>query len=355
MLKTSGSACSYVYAKHIKLNYLVLDIENKLDSMFYSKIASSLLKITYMEKISAIFAGQGSQYAGMGRKLISYKPGKETFQIASDVLKMDIEFLCCNGTDEELSRTEVTQPAILTCSIAAYRIIKSDEFSNSQIVGQPKFSATAGLSVGEYSALVASGSLNFADAIQIVQERGRLMSEAAKINPGVMVAVIGLDAEIVKSICESASSVGVVQPANYNSPAQIVISGEKQAVEKAIELAKSAGAKRCIPLDVSGAFHSPLMRIAESGLRKVLNMFSFSTPDIPFIANVTGDYVKNPKEIVEMLALQLSSSIQWEAVMRKMLDEGISTFIEFGPGKVLSGLIRRMSKDVKVYSSDELL
>lgn len=309
-----------------------------------------------MEKIAAIFAGQGSQYAGMGRKLISYKLGKETFQIANDILKIDLESLCCDGTDEELSKTEVTQPAILTCSIAAYKIIKSDEFNNnSQNIGQLSFFATAGLSVGEYSALVASGSLNFGDAIQIVQKRGILMAEAAKANPGIMVAVIGLNADVVKSICETASSVGVVQPANYNSPAQIVISGEKEAVDKAVELAKKAGAKRCIPLDVSGAFHSPLMRIAESGLRKVLNMFSFSIPKIPFIANVTGDYIQNPENIVEILALQLSSPIQWEAVMRRMLEEGINTFVEFGPGKVLAGLIRRMSKDVKVYSSDELL
>ncbi len=292
----------------------------------------------------------------MGNKLIKYKLGKETFQTANDVLKMDIESLCCYGTDEELSETEITQPVILTCSIAAYRIIMSDGFNNnSQITRQPVFSVMAGLSVGEYSALVASGTLSFIDALQIVRERGRLMALASRMNPGIMVAVIGLSADIVKSICESACSFGVVQPANYNSPGQIVISGETKAVEKAVELAKEAGAKRCIPLDVSGAFHSPLMRTAESDLRKTLSNFSFSIPNIPFISNVTGDYVQNPDDIVELLALQLSSSIQWEAVMKKMLEEGISTFVEFGPGRVLSGIIRRMSKDVKVYSSDDIL
>ncbi len=309
-----------------------------------------------MEKMAAIFAGQGSQYAGMGNKLIKYKIGKETFQSASDVLKMDIESLCCYGTDEELSETEITQPVILTCSIAAYRIITSDEFdNNSQIARQPIFSVMAGLSVGEYSALVANGALSFTDALQIVKERGKLMALAAKMNPGIMVAVIGLDADVVESVCKSACSFGIVQPANYNSPAQVVISGERKAVEKAVELAKSAGAKRCIPLDVSGAFHSPLMQTAEADLRKTLSNFSFSVPNVPFISNVTGDYVQNPDDIVELLALQLSSSIRWEAVMRKMLENGVSTFIEFGPGRVLSGLIRKMSKDVKVYSSEDIL
>lgn len=310
-----------------------------------------------MEKMAAIFAGQGSQYAGMGKRLISYKLGKETFQIANDVLKMDLESLCCNGSDEELSETEVTQPAILTCSVAAYRISQSDEFHNNSqlVVGRPKFSVSAGLSVGEYSALVASGATSFADALQIVQERARLMASAARMNPGVMVAIIGLSADIIKSICEKASLDGIVQPANYNNPTQTVISGERKAVDKAVELAKEAGAKRCIYLDVSGAFHSPLMQTAESGLRKTLCKFSFSIPSIPFITNVTGDYIKNPEDIVEMLALQLSSPIQWEAVMRRMLEDGISTFVEFGPGRVLSGLIRRMAKDVKAYSSDDLL
>lgn len=307
-----------------------------------------------MIRVGAIFAGQGAQYAGMGLKLIKYPAGKETFKEANDVLNTDIEKLCCEGTDEELADTAVTQPAIVTCSIAHFKILKSETFD---IEGLDSFNifATAGLSVGEYSALVASNVLTFADALKIVKERGRLMSEAGKINPGTMLAVIGLDETTIRSICESASSFGIVQPANYNSPGQIVISGQKDAIQKAQELAQKAGAKRCIPLDVSGAFHSPLMSPAEDGLRKVLNEIQFSKPTIPFIANVTGDYLSDPEEIKEILARQLTNSIQWEKCVLKMTNDSIETFIEFGPGKVLSGLIRRIYQKAKIFNMEEII
>jgi len=304
-----------------------------------------------MNNIGAIFVGQGSQYSGMGLKLRNYPSGKETFKEANHALGIDIESLCCNGTDDELADTEITQPAIVTCSIAVFRILMRGE------VNIPEFasvsvSATAGLSVGEYSALVASEALSFADAIKIVKQRGRLMAEAGRINSGTMMAVIGLDAEKVRIACKEASSYGVVQPANYNCPGQIVISGEKQAVQMASELAQKAGAKRCIPLDVSGAFHSPLMRPAETGLNLALSEVSFSKPGIPFVANVTGNYIQDPEEIKESLALQLTSSIQWEASVSKMVEDGITTFVEFGPGKVLSGLVKKINKEVKVFSSE---
>jgi len=307
-----------------------------------------------MNKIGAIFSGQGSQYSGMGLKLREHKVGKETFEEANDALGMDIESLCCDGTDRELGATEVTQPAIVTCSIAAFRVIISDEFDMPEL--KPfDVSATMGLSVGEYSALVASGSLSFADALRLVKERGRLMAEASDINPGTMMAIIGLDADKVKSACDEASSVGIVQPANYNSPGQIVISGEKEALKKAGELAKQAGAKLCKTLDVSGAFHSPLMKPAESGLEKAFKSISFLEPDVPFIANITGDYVSNPEMIKQNLALQLSNSVQWENSVRKMLDIVIDAFVEFGPGKVLSGLVRRIDQKSKVFSSESVL
>ena len=304
-----------------------------------------------MNNIGAIFVGQGSQYSGMGLKLRNYPSGKETFKEANHALGIDIESLCCNGTDDELADTEITQPAIVTCSIAVFRILMRGE------VNIPEFasvsvSATAGLSVGEYSALVASETLSFTDALKLVKQRGRLMAEAGRINPGTMTAVIGLDAEKVRIACKEASSYGVVQPANYNCPGQIVISGEKQAVQMASELAQKAGAKRCIPLDVSGAFHSPLMRSAETGLNLALSEVSFSKPGIPFVANVTGNYIQDPEEIKESLALQLTSSIQWEASVSKMVEDGITTFVEFGPGKVLSGLVKKINKEVKVFSSE---
>jgi len=307
-----------------------------------------------MNNISAIFAGQGSQYAGMGLKLRNYPSGKETFKEANDALGMDIESLCCYGTDNELADTEITQPAIVTCSISAFRILMRSEVSIPEFASV-SVSATAGLSVGEYSALVACEALSFADALRLVKQRGRLMAEAGRINPGIMMAVIGLDAEKVRLVCQEASSHGIVQPANYNCPGQIVISGEKQAVQIASGLAQKAGAKRCLPLDVSGAFHSPLMRPAEAGLRLALSEVAFSKPKIPFVANATGDYIHDPNDIREKLALQLTHSIQWEPSILKMVDDGINTFVEFGPGKVLSGLVRRIYKETKIFNSEDWL
>ena len=321
--------------------------------------------------IALLFSGQGSQYAGMGVRLQRFSAGKETFQEANDILGMDVAYLCCSGTDSELADTEITQPAILTCSIAAFRILdekanhrgtearREKERSNLSefpcLRGSLRPLATAGLSVGEYSALVASEVLSFADALKLVKERGRLMAEAAAANPGTMVAILGLDSAVVESVCEEASFSGIVRPANYNCPGQVVISGEKEAVQKAAELAQKAGAKRCLSLDVSGAFHSVLMCSAESGLREALSSASFSRPRIPFIANVTGDYVEEPEEIREMLALQLSNPIQWEASVRRMMDDGITTFVEVGPGKVLAGLVRRIYREAEISSTDDLI
>jgi [acyl-carrier-protein] S-malonyltransferase len=203
--------------------------------------------------------------------------------------------------------------------------------------------------------LVASEAITFADALRLVRERGRLMAEAAAANPGMMVAILGLDGTVVESLCQEAGSLGIVQPANYNCPGQFVISGEEKAVQQAVELAQKAGAKKCVTLKVSGAFHSPLMKPAELGLRKALSNIKLSKPKIPFIANVTGDYVEEPEKIREMLALQLSSPIQWEASVRRMVDDGITTFVEVGPGKVLAGLMRRIYREAKISSTDNLI
>ena len=303
-----------------------------------------------MDKVAFLFSGQGAQYAGMGTKIQQYPAGKETFQEANDILGMDIAHICCDGTAEELARTEITQPAIVTCSIAAFRVLNRD--LDSPAVAP---AAVAGLSVGEYSALVASEALSFAHALKLVRERGRLMAEAAVANPGTMVAILGLDDDVVTSICEEASAVGIVSPANYNCPGQVVISGEEKAVQRAAELAKEAGAKRCRALKVSGAFHSRLMRPAESGLRKALDHVLFMEPKVLFAANVTGNYVEAPEEIREMLACQLSNPIQWVASICRMVDDGINNFVEVGPGKVLAGLMRRISSEANISSTDNII
>ncbi len=320
-----------------------------------------------MEKTAFLFPGQGSQYAGMGIRLQHYSIGRAALQEASDVLKMDIARVCCNGTDVDLAGTEVAQPAILACSIAAFRILAEASFRTpKEAICFPistarrgdldsTLSATAGLSVGEYSALVISEVLSFADALKIVKKRGQLMAEAASINPGGMVAILGLSSSVVESICEEASSSGIVSPANYNCPGQVVISGEEKAIQRAVELAQKAGARGCRTLEVSGAFHSALMFPAESRLREALSGITFSKPKIPFAANVTGDYLEEPEEIKEMLALQLSHPVQWEASIRRMVGDGIDAFVEVGPGKVLSGLVRRIHREAGISNTDDIL
>ena len=313
-----------------------------------------------MGKTAFLFPGQGSQYAGMGVKLQLYSVGRETLQEASDVLKTDIAGVCCSGTDVDLADTEVTQLAILTCSIAAFRILAEASFRTpKEEIRFPisaNLSATAGLSVGEYSALVVSGVLSFADALKLVKQRARLMAEASSINPGGMVAILGFaDNSVVESICKEASSSGIVSPANYNCPGQVVISGEEKAIQRAVELAQKAGARGCKILKVSGAFHSALMFPAELGLREALSDITFSKPKIPFVANVTGDYLEEPEEIREMLALQLSHPIQWEASIRRMVDDDINAFVEVGPGKVLSGLVRRIYQEAGISNTEDIL
>lgn len=283
--------------------------------------------------IAYVFPGQGAQYVGMGQQLAEgYPEARETFQMASGVLGTDIGRLCWQGPDEVLRQTEHTQPAILTTSIAAYNVARSRI---------PAPGLTAGLSLGEYSALVAAGVVEFADAVRIVQKRGLFMAEAARGVKTAMAALMGLDGATVERVCTEARGHGVVEPANFNSPGQIVIAGEAEAVDYAIGLAKAAGAKRAVKLDVSAPFHTSLMRPVADRFAGVLGQVTFQDARIPVVSNVTARPVEQSREIRNQLIAQIASPVRWEQSVRTMAERGVTTFVEIGPGTTLSGLIRK--------------
>jgi [acyl-carrier-protein] S-malonyltransferase len=287
--------------------------------------------------VGLLFPGQGSQFAGMGRDLArAYPEAKQVFQEADDVLGAALSAVAWDGPDEELTLTANAQPAILTHSIAVWRVVEDR-------VGE--VAMAAGHSLGEFSAWVASGAMSFADGVRTVRRRGELMQKSGSERPGAMAALLGLDDGSVEQVCREASGdAGACVPANYNSPGQLVISGDVAAVERAMELAKAAGAKRAVRLNVSGAFHSPLMAVAEPGLEAQLAGVSFANPRFPVVSNVTMAAVSDVVEGRRLLVAQLTSPVRWTGSMRTMLDAGISRFYEVGPGNVLSGLLRRIEK-----------
>lgn len=287
--------------------------------------------------IGLVFPGQGSQSVGMGRALYEAFPvARRTYDDASAVLGYDIAALCFEGPAERLNLTEYTQPALLTASIAAFRVLDSERL-------RPL--AVAGHSLGEYSALVAAKAVSFSEAVSLVQKRGRYMSEAVAPGTGLVAALLGMSADAVRAVCQEASSVGVVAAANFNSPGQVVIAGEKAAVEKAIELAKGKGVRKAIPLPVSVPVHTPLMKSAADRLAKDLATARWSNPAMPVVNNAEAKALRTADEIQPSLVRQLPSSVLWEDSVKAMVGLGVTTFVEVGPGTVLSGLIKRIASD----------
>lgn len=297
------------------------------------------------QKIGIVFPGQGSQSVGMGKALYdAHSSIKAVYEEASSVLGYDVAELCFAGPAERLNLTEFTQPALLVSSIAAWRLLEP--------VGI-KPVAAAGHSLGEYSALVAVGGLAFHDAVGLVQKRGRYMSEAVAPGTGLVAALLGLTADVVKEVCRAASSVGVVAAANFNSPGQIVIAGEKAAVERAIALAKEQGCKKAIPLPVSVPVHTPLMQQAADRLAKELGAVQWSDLSAPLVNNAEAKAISRAGEIQASLIRQLPSSVLWEDTVHTMGKMGVTTFVEVGPGTVLAGLIKRILPGASILNVND--
>ncbi len=295
-----------------------------------------------MGKTAFMFPGQGAQYVGMGKDFYEQIPVcKEMFELAGKASGLDVVSLCFEE-NEQINITEYTQIAMLAAEVAMLKAVEEKGI---------KPDVTAGLSLGEYGALAASGVMTPEDVFKIVRKRGIYMQEAVP-NGGAMVAVLGLDTEVIEKICEETP--GTVTIANYNCPGQIVITGEEEAVQTAVGKLSEAGAKRCVPLKVSGPFHSPMLVGAGEKLAGELDAVEIHEIQIPYIANVTADYVKKTEDVKPLLEKQVSSSVKWQQTIERMLADGVDTFIEIGPGKTLSGFMRKINRDVKVLNVEKV-
>ena len=291
-----------------------------------------------------VFPGQGTQKVGMGLDLSSnFAEADLVFEEANSILNWDLRNLCFNGPIEDLTQTENAQLAILTCSIASLRVVQNFGISARMVAGH---------SLGEYAALIAAEVMDFDSALKLVQFRSKFMAEAAAQTTGSMIAIIGLEENKIKKICDQID--GIISIANFNSPSQYIISGETKSLEESIPLVKSAGAKRVIPLPVSGAFHSDLMISAQKRFRSVICDYVFGEPKIDFVANTTGNLVKTSKEIKELLIRQITNPVLWEKSIQLMKGTGISHFIELGPGTVLSGLVGRIGDGSICFNVEDM-
>ncbi|MFW6294772.1 MAG: ACP S-malonyltransferase [Halanaerobium sp.] len=290
-----------------------------------------------------MFSGQGSQYVGMAEELYdNYPAAAEVLDKADGIMDFNLKDMIFNGPEEELNNTKNTQPAIYTVSAMIKAVLNEKGL---------QASAAAGHSLGEYSALYAAGVLSFEDGLKLVRRRGELMDQADPEGKGTMAAVIGLDDQLVEKICADLD--GICQVANYNSPGQVVISGEVDAVKKAEKILDEEGAKRVIPLSVSGAFHSPLMEPAKEELKETIEAVKFNDAQIPLIANVSADYVKNSQDIKAALIKQLNSSVRWVETINRFKEDGYQIFVEVGPGRVLKGLMRRIDRSLDAYNVED--
>jgi len=302
-----------------------------------------------MSKTAFVFPGQGAQAVRMGAAVYEkYTRARDMYSRADELLDFNLTELCFNGPEEQLNSTRYSQPAILVTSLAILEVVR-----NETRLGRTQISVPAGLSLGEYTALVFAGVMRFADAVKLVYRRGQAMEKASKMNPGSMTSILGLNHQQVEEVVEKAKVAGRIAAANYNSPEQVVISGEVPALEEAERLAKDAGAKMAVRLKVSGAFHSELMAPAAEELKQALEEVELSRPQIPVVSNVTGDYLVEPEQIKHMLVAQLDHPVKWCQSMERLIEDGVRQFYEVGPGRVLTGLAKRINRKVGCESIND--